>query len=206
MGTYFEWGRGMNSTDGYVNIWESPDDSALMKSTALGSPEAMEILMDRYLPMVSRISYRILCDIPESEAVTEEVFMKVWRSAGEYDFRRGVSVWICRIIYNLCYIHLRRLRFLDLLSIRPSVYETSAPQPLSPEEDFNTKKTWEIYCRATRYLTARQRAVFVFRELEELSTAEVSSIMAMRSDHIRDNLLTAREKIKIELAKYGEVI
>ncbi len=177
-----------------------------MRGIALGSPDAMEILMDRYLPTVSRISYRILCDIPESESVTKEVFMKVWKSAGEYDFRRGVSIWICRLIYNLCYIHLRRQRILDLLSKHPPVYETSAPQPLSPEEDYNTKETWAIYCRAARFLTAEQRAVFVFRELEEMSTEDVSLIMQMRSDRIRENLVDAREKIKNELRKYGKGI
>ncbi len=196
----------MNSTNGHNSIYESDSDSALIKAVALGSPDAMEILMDRYLPMVSRVSYRILCDISESEEVTKEVFMKVWRSAGEYDFRRGVSIWICRIIYNLCYIHLRRQRFLDLFTKHPSVYETSAPQPLSPDEDYNTKETWAIYCRASRFLTIRQASVFVFRELEELSTEDVSEIMNMRSDRIRDNLLTAREKIKQELARYGKVI
>ncbi len=196
----------MNSTNGHNSIYESDRESALIKAIALGSPDAMEILMDRYLIMVSRISYRILCDIPESESVTKEVFMKVWRSAGEYDFRRGVSIWICRIICNLCYVHLRRQRFLDLLSMRTSVYETSAPKPLSPEEDYNTKETWAIYCRAAHFLTAEQRAVFVFRELEEMSTEDVSEIMNMRSDRIRDNLVEAREKIKNELRKYGKVI
>ncbi len=177
-----------------------------MRGVSLGDPAAFETLMDRYLPMVSRVSYRILCDIPESEAVTKEVFLRVWRSAGEYDFRHGVSVWISRIIYNLCYIHLRRIRFLDLLFIHQAVYETSAPQPLSPEEDFITKETWEIYCRAARFLTARQRAVFVFRELEELSTEDVAAIMRMRSDRVRYNLVAARERIRQELAEYGKVI
>ncbi len=195
----------MDVTNGHI-VYESSSDAALMRAVAKGEPEAMNELMVRYLPMVSRISYRILCDIPESEAVTKEVFLKVWRSAGEYDFRHGVSVWISRIICNLCYIHLRRIRFLDLLSIRPSVYEMSAPQPLFPEEDFNTKETWAIYCRAARFLTARQRAVFVFRELEGYSTSGVISIMHMRSDRIRNNLLSAREKIKHELEKYGKVI
>ncbi len=196
----------MNTTNGHIDIYESSDDASLMKNIALGNPEAMEIMMDRYLQMVSRISYRILCDIPESEAVTEEVFMKVWRSAGEYDFRRDVSIWMCGIIYNLCQVHIRRQRFLDLLSIHQSTYETSAPHPLTPEEDYITKETWEIYCRAARFMTVRQRAAFVLRDLEGLPTASVASIMRMRSDRIRDNIVTARDKIKEELAKYGKVI
>ncbi len=202
----------MDLTNGHIEYESSyapnmmKSDPALVKSISLGDTEALEVLMDRYLPMVSRVSYRILCDIRESEAVTAEVFLKVWGSAGEYDFRHGVSVWIYRMICNLCYIHLRRIRFLDLLSIHLPVYETSAPQPLSPEEDFMTKETWGIYCRASGFLTAKQRAVFVLRELEGLSTEEVAAIMDMRSDRIRDNLLAARGKIKEELAKYGKVI
>ncbi len=171
-----------------------------------GSQEAMDELMRRYRPMVSRISYIILCDIPESESVTKEVFLKVRRSAGEYDFRHGVSVWISRIICNLCYIHLRRMRFLDLLSIRPSVYETSAPHPLTPEDDFITKETWEIYCRATRFMTPRERVAFVFRDIEGFTISDVSTIMHMRSGRVRRNLLAARENIQNELSKYGKVI
>ncbi len=181
-------------------------DASLMKDISLGNPEAMAELMDRYLPTVSRVSYRILCDIPESETVTGEVFMKVWRSAGGYDPHYSVSVWIYKMIYDLCTSHLRRLRFLALLSIHPSVYEMSAPQPLSPKEDFITKETWEIYCRASRYLSARQRSVFVLCELEELPAADVAGIMGISSGGIRHNLLIARETVKHELSKYGKVI
>ncbi len=191
----------MNLTNGHMI-----NDGSLIKGIASGSPEAMETFMEEYLPMASRVSYRILCDIKESEDVTREVFMKVWSEAGKYDFRQSVSVWMYRMICDLCRSHLLRLRLLELLTFHPSVYETSAPHPLSPEEDFITKKTWEVYCRASRFLTAKQRTVFVLKELEELSTEDVSAIMGMRSDHIRSNLVEAREKIKEELAKYGEVI
>ncbi len=189
-----------------MNLTNGHNDSSLIKSISLGDPEALETLMDRYLPLVSRVSYRILCDINESETVTKEVFLKVWNSAGEYDFRHGVSVWIYRTICNLCYIHLRRIRFLDLLSIHLPVYETSAPMPLNHEEDYSTKETWTIYCRATRFMTAEQRTVFVLSELEELSANEVAEILDMRSDRIRENVLDARQRIKEELKKYGKVI
>ncbi len=196
----------MNSTNGHINSYMTASESSLMRGVAIGNHDAMEILMDRYLPMVSRISYRILCDILESESVTKEVFLKVWRNAGEYDFRLSLNLWICRIICNLCYVHIRRQRFLDLFSFHPQVFETSAPKPLSPEEDYITNETWEIYCRATGFLTPSQRMVFVFRELEEMSTADVASIMHIRSDRIRTKLVTARDKIKEELERYGKVI
>ncbi len=205
-GMRFDWRGGMNVTDGHLNIYATAQDESLMKGIALGSPDAMEVLMDRYLPMVSRISYRILCDIPESGEVARDVFVEVWKTARLYDFRTSVSVWICRIVYRLCRLHLLKLRILDMISGHQSVYETSAPAPISPEEDFNTKETWGIYCRAARFLSTKEIAAFVFIELEEMPVADVSRIMRMNSGSVRENLLAARGKIKEELKKYGKVI
>ncbi len=196
----------MNVTDGHLNIYETAPDESLMKGIALGSPDAMAVLMDRYLPMVSRISYRILCDIKESEEVTRDVFIDVWKTAELYDFRTSVSLWICRMVYRLCRLHLLKLRILDLISGHSSVYETSAPAPVSPEEDYNTKETWGIYCRAARFLSTKEIAAFVFIELEEMPVSDVSRIMGMNSSSVRENLLVARGKIKEELKKYGKVI
>ncbi len=130
----------MNSTNGHINEYKSSDDSALVKGIALGGLEAMEALMDRYLPMVSRLTYRVLCDKKASETATEEVFI--------------------------------------------------------------TKEIWEIYCRASHFLTARQRIIFVLHDLEEIPISDIISIMHMRSDRIRHNLLIARDKIKEELRAY----
>ncbi len=194
----------MNETNRH--IYESSTDMNLVREISEGNRDAMEVLMDRYLPSVSRIAYRILCDIPESESVTGAVFIKVWRNAYRYDYSRSVSVWIYAMVYSLCRLRLRRRCFPGLFAIRPSVYETSAPQPLSPEDDFITKETWEIYCRAAKYLSPRQRAAFVFRDLEGLSVEDVSEILKMSHGHIRKYILEAREKVKMELRKYGKVI
>lgn len=180
-------------------------EAALMDAVALGRQEALSIVLDRYMQMVSRTSYRILCDRGDSEDVTQEVFIKVWRNASGFDGRYSLSTWIYRITCNLCYDRLRRRRVLSLLSITPSVYETSAPVALSPEEDFITKETWEIFCRASRNLSPKQRTVFTLRDLEGLDTEEVKAVTGLTSDQIKSNLHIARKKIRQELEQYGKV-
>ena len=180
-------------------------EAALMDAVALGRQEALSIVLDRYMQMVSRTSYRILCDRGDSEDVTQEVFIKVWRNASGFDGRYSLSTWIYRITCNLCYDRLRRRRVRSLLSIAPSVYETSAPVALSPEEDFITKETWEIFCRASRNLSPKQRTVFTLRDLEGLDTEEVKAVTGLTSDQIKSNLHIARKKIRQELEQYGKV-
>jgi len=192
----------MKEKDGNIGFG---NDEALMWAVSQGRRDALNALMDRYMPMVSRTSYRILCDQAESDDVTQEVFVKVWSNAYGFDGRYSLSTWIYRITTNLCYDKLRRRRVLDFLSISPSLYEMSAPQALSPEEDYITKETWEIFCRASRGLSPKQRTVFTLRDLEELSTEEVAAITGLTPDQIKSNLHIARKKVRSELEKYGKV-
>ena len=180
-------------------------DTALMGAVALGLQDALKVVLDRYMPMVSRTSYRILCDRDDSEDVTQEVFIRVWKNASGFDGRFSLSTWIYRITCNLCYDSLRRRKVLSMFSISPSVYETSAPEPLSPEEDFITKETWEIFCRASHNLSPKQRTVFTLRDLEGLDTEEITAITGLTPDQIKSNLHIARKKIRIELERYGKV-
>lgn len=181
-------------------------DEALMEAVSQGRTDALNVLMDRYMSAVYRISYRILCDRADSEVVTRNVLMKAWSDAPRYDGRYSLMVWIYQIVCHLCIARLRRRRILELLSVTSSsVYEMSAPQPLSPEEDYIIKETWEIFCRASRNLSPKQRIVFTLRELEGLSTDDISAITGLNQDRIDRNIHIAHQQIRSELEHYGKV-
>ena len=180
-------------------------DAALMGAVTLGMQEALNEVLDRYMPIVSRTSYRILCDRDDSGEVTRNVFLKIWRSASDFDGRYSLLVWIYRITCGQCYHRLLRRKVLSIFSTSPSVFETSAPHAASPEEDFITKESWEIYCRASRYLSPKQRMVFTLCDLEGLDIEDVGSVIEMSLDNIKSNLHIARETIVQELQRYGKV-
>lgn len=187
------------------NRLEIRSDSELMREVAVGRQEALKMIMERYMPLVSRTSYRILCDRPDCDYVTREVFIRVWNKASSYSGRYPLSIWICRITCGLCLARLRRRSLLDVFSIHTSVYEASAPAALSPEEDFITKETWAVFCRASLELSPRQRMVYVLRELEGFSTFEAADVTGLSVDQISRNLYGARKSIRKELEKYGKV-
>ena len=53
-------------------------DMPLLKQIHRGSEKAFEELMDKFMPLISRTSFRILCDRSDSEYVTEKVFVDLW--------------------------------------------------------------------------------------------------------------------------------
>lgn len=180
-------------------------DEALMEAVSYGRRDAFETLVDRYMPVVSRTTLRILCDQSDSDLMTLAVFRTAWWSAAGFDGRFSLSVWMYRITFRLCLKRLRRNRFLDFISEPRAVYETSVPQSSSPEEDYITKEAWEIFCRASREMSLRQRAIFALCELEGLTVEDLQAVTGLSADSLEDNLLIARNKVISELEAYGKV-
>ena len=181
------------------------NEVALMDAVTQGRKEALDVLLDRYMTIVSRTSFRILCDQEASNAVTREVFMKIWQRSTGFDGRCSLSTLIYRMTCRQCRKFLRRRWILDLLNLSPSIYETSSPQPLFPEEDYITKEAWEIFCRASRNLSAQQRTVYALCELELLQEEETGAVTGMSPGRIKDHLETARKNVISELQVYGKV-
>lgn len=188
-----------------ASVGKYSGDAALMKAVAQGRRAAVETLLDKYMLMVSRVSYRILCDRPDSDAVTLAVFRKLCRSASGFDGRQNLHEYLCRLMCSMCHIRMIRRRLLDLFYISPSLYETSDPLPHSPEEDYITKETWEIFCRASRNLTYRQRVVFALCEMEQLPMSEVEAVTGLSAGRIKEHIRAARKQIRAELEVYGKV-
>lgn len=60
-------------------------DIRLMELLAKGDSWPLRVLMKRYGDMVYRMAARFLCDAVAADDITQEVFIRVWRNAMDYD-------------------------------------------------------------------------------------------------------------------------
>ncbi len=86
-------------------------DEQVVERLVAGESWAMAVLYDRYARLVFSLALRILNDRGASEEVVQEVFVKVWRRAGDYDPGRGkFSSWLGGIAHHHAIDELRRRR------------------------------------------------------------------------------------------------
>lgn len=176
---------------------------ALMHEIGCGNIRAMKYLMDRYLDLISRTAFRILCDRKDSEAVAVDVFVHVWNYSEKFDETMSLRLWLLSLTDRYSRLRMVRRKIMYIFGQRPDLFVTSAPKAPA-YDDYVTKQAWELYCRASVKLSAGQRILFTLCVLEELSLDEAFIVTKLSKKRIESLLSDAENKIRKELRHYGK--
>ncbi len=85
-------------------------DEDLMSLVEGGDAQAFAVLYDRHGRVAYSLAYRMMDEKQAAEDLTQDAFLKVWRSAGSYRVERGsVRTWILSIVHNRGIDQLRSL-------------------------------------------------------------------------------------------------
>lgn len=110
-------------------------DPELVEYVALGNPEALAELYDRYSRVVLSFAFRILGDRPGAEELLQEVFLRTWRQASSFSQARGTFItWLLSITHNMAIDEIRkrnrrpqRVNSDDPIQLLANVRDTATP-------------------------------------------------------------------------------
>ena len=165
----------------------------------------------QYMDMVFRIAYGYLKNSSDAEDVTQEAFLKAYRSLSSFRGDSKFSVWLYRIVSNLC------LDFLRARSRRPSqsltveddegeVGELEIPdEHFSPEKLLDRKLTRESVQRGLASLPDDARQILLLRELKGLSYEEIADVLDLEPGTVKSRIFRARKKLCAFLLQDGNL-
>jgi DNA-directed RNA polymerase specialized sigma24 family protein len=178
-------------------------EKALMYSIGCGDMRAMKHLLDKYLNLVSKTAFRILCDRKDSEAVTRDVFVHAWNYSEKFDASMPLEIWLLRLTSRYARLRVIRRRIMYIFGQRPDLFVTTVPKA-ADYDDYVTKQAWELFCRASAKLRPHQRILFTLCVLEEISIPEASIITDIPNYFITGFLSKAESRFIKELRRYGK--
>jgi RNA polymerase sigma-70 factor, ECF subfamily len=164
---------------------------------------ALSTLYDRYSRTVYGVGLKILSERSLAEELVQEVFLKVWRSAGSFDPSRGsFSTWLYRVTRS-CATDLYRKRARGVRSVADadeyiavSVADTSA----GPQEVVDDSwLSWRV-SRALEVLDVRQREVIELAYFGDLTQREISERTGLALGTVKSRTASAFRKLRAELA------
>ena len=171
-----------------------------MYSIGCGDVRALKHLMDKYLDLVSRISFRILCDRKDSDAVTQEVFLHAWNNSEAFDGSMHLESWLLHHTCRYARLRIVRRRIMYIFGERPDLFVTTAPK--SPTyDDYVTKQAWELYCRISVDMSITHRVLFSLCVLEGITEKDASVITGISRRRISGMISSAESKFRKELQR-----
>jgi RNA polymerase sigma-70 factor (ECF subfamily) len=130
------------------------EEAALVRRCLRGEPEAIRSLVDRFQTDVFSLCVRLLSHRQDAEDVTQEVFLRIFRSLKRWDSARPLKPWIIGITVNRC------RTWMSQRARRPELADYLQDTVAAPETDDAPELLSEIHA-ALRQLRPEYREVFV---------------------------------------------
>ena len=172
----------------------------LVERAQKGDHEAFAELMRRHQRRVFSLIANLTHQPAEVEDIAQEIFLKVYRSLGRFDFRAAFSTWLYRIVVNECYDHLRRQRAQkspagkEVQLGEPGDLEDLAAPGHLPDVARQTELR-QLVERLFRRLPARDRLLLALREVEGFSVEEIAAVMKSKENTVKVQLFRARKRL-----------
>lgn len=172
----------------------------LVERAQQGDHEAFAALLRLHQRRVFSLIARLTHRPAEVEDIAQEIFLKVYRSLGRFDFRAAFSTWLYRIVVNECYDHLRRQRAQkspagkEVQLGEPGDLEDLAAPGHSPDVARQTELR-QLVEQLFRRLPARDRLLLALREVEGFSVEEIAAVMKLKENTVKVQLFRARKRL-----------
>ncbi len=187
--------------------WAERTDREILRGIKGGDEMALDELITRKTGPLVQLAYRILGDREEARDVVQVGFFKVWENRDKFDDRWSPNTWIYRIVNNLAIDHLRsrQSRERQVEPVRQHLRQVADSRASRRLSNLGESEVMNIFRELARELTEKQRSVFVLRELEGLSSQEVSEVVGCRESTVRNHLFNARRVLRKKLlVRYPE--
>jgi RNA polymerase sigma-70 factor (ECF subfamily) len=163
-----------------------------------GESELFELIMRRHNQRLYRAARAILRDEAEAEDVMREAYVRAFAHLDDFAGRASFKTWLTRIaVHEALARRRRRARDGGLDEAEEAMGQARAPR--DPETLAAGRELGRLLEAAIDELPEAYRAVFVLREVDELSTADCAEVLELSEDVVKQRLHRARERLRDEL-------
>ena len=185
------------------------DEQVLVDRISSGDSTAFQEFVERYKKKIYYIAYDITGDHNDAEDVSQEVFIKVFRSLKTFRRNAKISSWLYQISVNASIDLLRKksskpeksMDDLERADIQENLPGSSAhaQNPEQSAEDFIIQNH---ISEALQKVSPKERSVFVMRHYNELKIREIAEILSISQGTVKALFYRATRKLRKELSFY----
>ena len=178
----------------------------LVRRCIAGDSAAWDEIVQNYHRRIYNICYRFAGSADDAQDLTQEVFIKIYRTLSSYDTNKGAfATWITTITRNLLVDHFRKTkqdRMTDSLDAAPSDHEDA--QPLSdriedksapPDSHVRSREVGDTVHAALAKLSPELREAVILRDLQDMDYREIATALKVPEGTVKSRINRGRAEL-----------
>ncbi len=187
----------------------SCEESLLIARARKRDAGAFTDLVNQYERRIYYFAKRIMQNDEDAEDVLQETFLKAYEHLDSFQGNSKFYTWIIRIATNEALMKLRKHRNHGTVSLDETLtpVEDMAKREIAvwddnPEQRYSQREIQRILQQASESLRPTCRAVFILRDVEELSIEETAEALGISISAVKSRLLRARLALRARLTHH----
>jgi RNA polymerase sigma-70 factor (ECF subfamily) len=182
---------------------ETDDIDALIRRCLAGDQLAWEAIVRQYRRKVFNVAYKFVGKHDEAEDLTQDIFLKIFKSLDTFDRRANFQTWLISVSRNLCIDHYRSVRKeRETIDRDVDTAELSAAAPGSSQiAALEQRDRVELLREALGSLPKTLRTAVLMRDLQELSYHEIARELRLPEGTVKSRINRGRSELARQIRK-----
>lgn len=188
------------------------DINEAVKRAKNGDINAFEIIVKTYEKKIYNLALRYNNNREDAFDISQEVFIKVFRSIGSFKEESSFSTWLYRVAVNVCIDYQRKnKKHSNSLSLTIRDDDGDEQQleiediSYSPETVYDRTELRESIGKALNMLSEEHKQVLILREINGLSYEEIAEVLSLEEGTVKSRIYRGREKLCRILSSEGNI-
>ena len=185
-------------------------EKVLIARAKKGEIAAFESLMTAYENRVYTLALRSTGSEQDAADITQEVFLRAWKSLDSFRGDSSLSTWLYRVTSNLC-VDFARKRAAE--GNMASIDDTESPaasipdlsRAIQPEQAVENQELREELQYALAQLSEEHRRVVLLRDVAGLTYTEIARTLELEEGTVKSRLARARNSLRKILLERGNI-
>lgn len=174
----------------------SPSDAELIERCLRKDNAAWDQIVARFRRKVFHIAYKFTGKHDEAEDLTQEIFLKVFRSLEKFNRDADFSTWLSSVARNYCIDHYRAgKREREVLVEDLLAFDLAPASTGNPYRDLEDRDRRSFLRRGLDMLPDKLREAVVLRDLQGLSYQEMAERLGLPEGTVKSRINRGREEL-----------
>jgi RNA polymerase sigma-70 factor, ECF subfamily len=182
---------------------EPPSVDALIERCLDGDQVAWEAIVRQHWRKVFNVAYKFVGTHDQAEDLTQDIFLKVFRSLETFDRRANFQTWLISVSRNLCIDHYRSVRKERQTIDRDVTSDQLSPAApgMSPLAALEHRDMAALLRQALQGLPPPLRTAVLLRDIQELSYQEIAGRLRLPEGTVKSRINRGRKELARQIQR-----